>query len=37
MKYDFVEIGASIWDTSIDHFGLEAIGLFVEPMRAIQD
>jgi FkbM family methyltransferase len=32
MKYDFVEIGASIWDTSIDHFGLEAIGLLVEPM-----
>jgi FkbM family methyltransferase len=32
MKYDFVEIGASIWDTSIDHFGLDAIGLLVEPM-----
>jgi FkbM family methyltransferase len=32
MKYDFVEIGASIWDTCVDHFGLKATGLLVEPM-----
>jgi FkbM family methyltransferase len=32
MKYDFVEIGASIWNTSADHFGLDATGLLVEPM-----
>lgn len=32
MKYDFVEIGASIWNTCADHFGLDATGLLVEPM-----
>ena len=32
MKYDFVEIGCSIWNTYADKFGLEAIGLLVEPM-----
>lgn len=32
MKYDFVEIGCSIWNTYVDSFGLNSTGLLVEPI-----
>ena len=32
MKYKFVEIGCSIWNTYADRFGLDVVGLLVEPM-----
>lgn len=32
MKYNFVEIGCSIYNTYVDRFGLDVNGLLVEPM-----
>jgi hypothetical protein len=32
MKYKFVDIGCSFFDTSVDQFGLDVDGLLVEPL-----
>lgn len=37
MKYDFVDIGCCYYDTCVDEYGLESIGLLVEPVKEYYD
>lgn len=37
MKYDFIDIGCSIFDVSVDEYGLEASGILVEPVKEFID
>lgn len=37
MKYDFVEIGCCYFDTCVDEYGLNSIGLLVEPVKEYYD
>jgi hypothetical protein len=37
MRYDFIDIGCSIFDTSIDKYGMKANGILVEPVKEFFD
>ena len=37
MKYDFVEIGCCYFDTCVDQYGLDCVGLLVEPVKEYYD
>lgn len=37
MKYDFVEIGCCHFDTCVDEYGLDSVGLLVEPIKEYYD
>jgi len=37
MKYNFVEIGTCYYDTCVDEFGLNSVGLLVEPIKEFYD
>ena len=37
MKYDFIDIGCSIFDTSVDKYGINANGILIEPVKEFFD